>query len=91
MLSAFKINGHGPEYVCCAVSILAINTINCIEKFTDDRFICNYNKNGGMMDFKFLSKNISRDTEILIKALEFGLRNICCEYNKFVCIKELEV
>ena len=88
-LCAFKINGHGPEYICSAVSILAINTINCIEKFTNDKFLCDYNKNGGMIDFKFVDKNISRDSKILMNALEFGLKNVCSEYKKFVSISEV--
>ena len=91
-LSAFKINGHGPEYVCSAVSILAINTINCIEKFTDDKFLCDYNKDGGMIDFKFADdKSVSHDSKILMAALEFGLRNVCEEYEKFVCISEVKL
>lgn len=90
-LCAFKINGHGPEYICSAVSILAINTVNCIEKFTQDKFVCNYNKDGGMIDFRFENKNISHDAKTLISALEFGLKNVSCEYGKFVKISEVKL
>ena len=89
-LYAFKIIGHGPEYICSAVSVLVINTVNCIEKFTQDKFICDYNKNGGLFYFKF-NDFISHDSKVLIDALEFGLKNISFEYNKFVKISEVKV
>jgi len=86
-LIAFNIKGHGPDYICSAVSILAINTINCIEKFTSDKFICDYKKAGGLINFKFINKNISHDAEILINALDFGLRDAHNNYKKFISLK----
>lgn len=89
-LSAFKIKGHAPEYICSAVSLFTINTVNCIEKFTTDKFICNYDKKSGLIDFKFTDKNISHDSKILIMALEFGLKDVVQKYDKFVCISEVK-
>ena len=88
-LVAFKINGHAPDYICAGVSVLTLNIINCIEKFTRDKFFCDYNKNGGMIDFKFLSYKISHDACLLIKTLEFGLKDIYKTYKKFVKIQEV--
>ena len=40
----FRMTGHaeyaeyGSDIVCAAVSVLVINTINSVEKFTDDEF-----------------------------------------------------
>ena len=86
-LIAFKIRGHGPEYICSAISVLAINTINCIERFTADKFICDYKKSGGLIDFRLTNKNISREARILIKALDFGLRDVYEKHRKFVSLK----
>ena len=58
MICGFKLSGHagfaeeGSDIVCSAVSMLVINTINCIEEFTEEKF--NYsadNDNGGYIDF----------------------------------------
>ena len=90
-LHEFKINGHAPDYICSAVSVLVINTVNSIEKFTNDNFFCDYNKKGGRFYFRFKHKSISRDSKILVSALELGLRNICKEYKKFVSITEVKI
>ena len=88
-LVALRINGHAPDYICAGVSVLALNTINCIEKFTHDKFFCDYNKNGGMIDFKFLDHKISHDACLLIKTLEFGLKDIYKTYKNFIKIQEV--
>lgn len=91
-LVAFKINGHAPDYVCAGVSALAINTINCIEKFTSDKFSCEYNQNSGMAHFKFLNQDkISHDADLLIKTLEFGLKDVAKSYKNFVDLKEVNI
>ena len=91
-LVAFKINGHGPDYVCAGISVLAINIINCIEKFTGDKFIYEYSKNGGMIDFRFLNqRKISHDAALLIKTLEVGLKDIAKSYKNFVELKEVSI
>ena len=88
-LVAFKINGHAPNYICAGVSVLALNTINCIEKFTRDKFFFDYNKDGGMIDFKFLDHKISHDACLLIKTLAFGLKDIYKTYKNFIKIQEV--
>lgn len=91
-LVAFKINGHAPDYVCAGVSALAINIINCIEKFTSDKFSCEYDQNGGMTYFKFLNQDkISHDANLLTKTLEFGLKDIANSYKNFVNLREVNI
>ena len=42
---------HGTDIVCAAVSVLVINCINSIEKFTDTKFDLIQNESDGIIDF----------------------------------------
>ena len=90
-LHEFNIKGHAPKYICSAVSMLVINTINSIEKFTDSRFFCDYDKNGGRFYFKFKNKFVSREAKVLIRALDLGLRSISSEYKNHVIVSEVRL
>ncbi|MCJ7855496.1 ribosomal-processing cysteine protease Prp [Lachnospiraceae bacterium NSJ-143] len=96
VIFGFRLSGHagfaeeGDDIVCSAVSMLVINTINCIEEFTNEKF--NYgvdNDNGGYIDFsmpdiKKGGKN--HDAELLIEAMLYGLNNIEKEYSQYIKI-----
>ena len=91
-LVAFKISGHAPDYICAGVSTLVINIINCIEKFTNDKFSYEYNQNGGMAYFKFFNQDqVSHDADLLIKTLGFGLKDIAKSYKSFIKLKEVNI
>lgn len=89
----FMIDGHagyadeGEDIVCAAVSALVINTINSIEKFTEDAFTCDC-KNGMIQNWEFTSE-VSPGTELLMDSLMLGLSNIQKSYGeKYLKIKE---
>jgi len=85
-ITGFSMSGHagyaesGSDIICAAVSMLAINTVNSIEKLTDDKFSYQEEESTGTMQFKMLS--ISKESELLLKAFELGLRTVENEYGK---------
>ncbi|HCC08261.1 MAG TPA: ribosomal-processing cysteine protease Prp [Clostridiales bacterium] len=97
MIYGFDIVGHagfdkhGKDIVCSAVSVLMINTINSISNFTkDDIVVDEYVENDGHI--KFLVNGIySKETEILLKSLEYGLYDINEQYGKkYIKIEEVQ-
>lgn len=90
----FKVNDHGPEVICSAVSMLTINAINSIENFTDEHFECNYDDDGGYMHFeipKIKSGSTSHDAILLLNSLVLGLKSIKSEYGEYINIFDKEV
>jgi uncharacterized protein YsxB (DUF464 family) len=83
--SGFEIENHGKSIVCAAVSALAINAANSIEKFTRDKYFLEAPEEGGLMKFKLLGAP-SRESELLLKSLELGLESIEKEYPKQIKI-----
>lgn len=75
----FRISGHagfageGEDIVCAAVSVLAQNTVNAIEAFTEDVFQCSVED--GFLDCSF-SGTISKETKLLLNTLLLGLESI---------------
>ena len=57
--AGFDMSGHagyddiGKDIVCAAVSVLVINTLNSIERFTDDKTSCVSDENSGTVEFRF--------------------------------------
>ena len=87
----FSIESHGNDIVCAAVSILAQNTINSIERFTEDHFVCEYVESGGYMHFEHTSlKNgqAAHDASLLLESMAYGLYGIKDEYNTEIKITE---
>ena len=73
----FSISNHGESVACAAVSMLAINTVNSIESFTEDDFVYEYDEaSGGYLKFALSNKTPSALTEVLLKALELGLTHV---------------
>lgn len=85
---AFETTGHALRYVCSAVSMLTINTVNCIETFTSDVFKCIHEKSGGHIKFEFVS-NISKESTLLIRAMVHGLSDAATEYPTQIKITEV--
>lgn len=84
----FRMEGHagfaayGSDIVCSAVSVLVINTMNSIEKFTDDRFKGAIHEEKDVVSFDIISEPISASAELLINSLVLGLTAIQSEYGK---------
>ena len=88
----FQLKGHagfaeyGHDIVCAAVSALAINTVNSIEKFTDDKFDCKVNEKNGIMDLQFSSK-VSSETTLLLDSFQLGLMGIKEDNAGYISVK----
>ncbi len=77
----FDIDGHagfdesGHDIVCAAVSVLVINTINSIERFTSDHTSYVSDEDSGCVQFRFQEKP-SHDAQLLLKSMLLGLEEI---------------
>lgn len=80
----FSISGHagyakrGKDIVCAAVSALAVNTVNSIDKFTDNTY--KIDNASGMIKFKFTSDSDEKG-QLLLNALVLGITEIYKEYD----------
>lgn len=81
--TGFDIKGHsgfakaGEDIVCAAISILTINTVNSIDKFTDDRIEAE--SSDGFLTARLRSFN-DLSSQVLMESLVLGLENIQDEY-----------
>ena len=89
----FRVNGHagfarrGRDIVCAAVSALVLNTMNSIEKFTEDKFSCKQEENSGLIEFIIVS-DVSQESVLLMDSLFLGLSGIEKDYKgRFVKVK----
>ncbi len=86
----FCCKGHsgyankGSDIVCAAVSALTVNTVNSIEKFTEDKF--SINQEDGLLDFTLESEVFSDDTGLLLDSLVLGIKEIAKDNPKYVCV-----
>ena len=84
--TGFSSKGHagyaeaGFDIICAAVSALTVNTINSIEKFTDDAFKAE--AKDGMLRWKFTEFPLSKETNLLMNSLILGLYDIQENYGK---------
>ncbi len=73
----------GSDIVCAAVSVLAQNTVNSIEQFTEDTFTVDVNEDLGELYFK-IDAGYSNETELLLNSLILGLQGIEEEYMEYI-------
>lgn len=92
----FSISGHanyadyGNDIVCSAISMLAINTANAIEQFTNDEFDLDINDDGYLSII--ITSDISKESEVLLKALELGITQVKEQYgNEYIYVETEEV
>ncbi len=69
----------GYDIVCSAVSVLVLNTINSIEKFTDDAMTTEYDEESGHI-FTTFPKSLSEKSQVLLDAMLLGLEEIKQQY-----------
>ena len=84
----FQCKGHagyddkGYDIVCAAVSVLVLNTVNSIERFTYDKFKGEADENKtGFIEFMFHSEP-SAEATLLLDSMILGLESIQSVYNK---------
>ena len=88
----FSISGHagyadsGRDIICAGVSVLAINTVNSIEAFTEDKFEAAVDDKTGMLTCSFLEA-VSAESTLLVNSLLLGLRGIEEDYTDHTYIK----
>ncbi len=77
----FQIEGHagykeaGQDIVCAAVSVLTINTINAIERYTKDDLTVISDEEAGRISCR-LTGSPSCGTDLLFKAMILGLSDM---------------
>ena len=77
----------GDDIVCAAISVLTINLINSIDRFTEDKITCDQNEDDGYISISF-EQEPSRDADLLLRSFELGVDSIFREYGKkFLNIK----
>ena len=89
----FSVEGHalfrdkGKDIVCAAVSILTVNTVNALEKFSSSPFTCTQD-NGISVSF---DGNPDEKAVLLIDTLLLGLTGIRDQYSDYLEIEMKEV
>ena len=76
----FDVFGHagyaeeGEDIVCAAISILVINTMNAIERFTDVNFTQDVDEEGCMIQFRI--EKPTKETTLLLETMILGLQTL---------------
>ena len=84
--AGFDMSGHagyddiGKDIVCAAVSVLVINTLNSIERFTDDKTSCVSDEETGMISWH-LEGNPSKEAGLLLNTMILGLKGMADDEN----------
>ena len=93
----FNCIGHsgyadrGEDIVCAAISVLVINTINSIEKFTNAEADIEAHDCTGYISCSF-KKPVGGDAALLINSMTLGLMQIKEQYGtKYIDVKIKEV
>ena len=74
------------DILCSAVSALALNTVNSIEAFTNDKVKCiAVNETEGFMHYEL--ETVSKESLLLLDSLVLGLQNIRESYGQFIEIR----
>ena len=78
---------YGEDIVCAAISVLTINLINSVEKFTDDDIITSQDEEKGILKLEFEGIP-SKEADLLLQSFELGVTSIYEQYGKkFLNIK----
>ncbi len=96
--AGFDISGHaefsesGSDIVCAAVSAILINTVNSIDRFTDDKTSYVSDEVSGTVEFRF-GQIPSHDASLLLDSMVLGLEQIedSSEYKPYIDIIFKEV
>ena len=93
-VNGFHVSGHagyderGYDIVCASVSMLVVNTINSIEAFTEDQFLCDVVEEDGDVTFR-MEGDISKESALLLDSMLLGIKAVEEDYgNEFITIIE---
>ena len=95
--TGFRCKGHagyaesGSDIVCAGVSVLVINTVNAIEKFTKTKLQTRTESRSGLIDCKF-PDGMDHDAKLLVESMIMGLQGIQHDYgNEYIILNFKEV
>lgn len=82
---------HGEDIICAGVSILVLNTVNSMERFTDEKYDLETEESTGRI--RFLLKDAPSEAAVLLlNSMILGLEGIISSYGKkYVTLKFKEV
>lgn len=89
-----KVENHGDQIVCSAVSALTMNAFNSIENFTDEHIIVEFDEKGGFLYFEMPEIKLggyNDSVDLLMRSMLLGLQFIENDYEKDICILYEEV
>jgi uncharacterized protein YsxB (DUF464 family) len=86
-ISAFTAENHGRSEVCAAVSLMVLNTVNSVEALTGEPFKCEYDENGGFIDFS-MDKAPGKNAGLLLESMWLGLRSVRDKYDNEINLSE---
>ena len=84
--TGFKTYGHagfadeGQDIVCAAASVLIINTINAIEKFTEDNASMVSDDPDGVIEYS-IDDRPTKEAELLLRTMVLGLEEMSDDEN----------
>lgn len=98
MCVGFRALGHagyaeqGEDIVCSAISILTINTINAIQKFTSVKTNVSFDEEEGFMEFQ-ICDHPTKETTLLMDTMILGFQTMVDDqtYRKYIDLKFEEV
>ena len=96
MCLGFKTKGHagyaeaGYDIICAAVSALVTNTVNSIERLTDNSFRIKTDERTGYMAVK-LNEAVTPEANLLLRSLQHGLEDIETEHKEYIHVVFKEV
>ncbi len=93
----FTATGHsgyaeaGSDIVCASISVLVINTINSIERLTQDEIRVDTREEDGMIDMRFV-KAAGERSSLLLDSMVLGLQEVGRQYgNRYLRLHFEEV
>ncbi|MDE1548385.1 ribosomal-processing cysteine protease Prp [Jeotgalibaca caeni] len=99
-ICSFEITGHagyadaGEDIVCAAVSVLAIETVNSIDKMVDHQMIVKEADQDGGYLYAHVQSNLSLKqqeiSQILLQHLYLSLQDVSATYPDFVQLKNTQ-
>lgn len=97
IVQGFLLSGHanyaesGSDIVCAAASMLVINTINSIEKFTAEPMALFSDEKKGIIRCDFPDRKegvVDEQAELLIKTMILGLEGLTQQYGNYIKLTE---
>lgn len=88
--AGLRVQGHalyadaGSDIVCAAVSMLTINTLNAIDRFTKDAVTVTQDEETGILDAVFAGEDgpVSEETTLLMQSYEMGVTELTKQYKE---------